>query len=109
MSENSFQKGQTLEIKVANLYEALRFEVKRNVNLKGHQLDLVVSKYFSGVGHLACMVEVKNTEENLGVNEITKFVNVSTHLIREGLVQSAICVSNANFTQDARSAVSTSS
>jgi uncharacterized protein YjbI with pentapeptide repeats len=105
LGESTYQKGQSLESKVANLYLALRFEVKRNVNLGGHQIDLVVSKYFSGVGPVSCMVEVKNYQGNLGINEVTKFINVSKHLIGAGKIQSAVCVTSANFTQDARAAV----
>ena len=106
MNESTYKKGQSLENKVGNLYEALRFDVKRNVNMSGHQIDLIVSKYFAGVGLLSCMVEVKSRKANLGVNEVTKFINVSTQLIQEGNVQSAVCVTNANFTPDARLAAS---
>lgn len=105
MKKSKREIGLSLEEKVANLYEALRFDVKRNINISGHQIDLVVSKYFSGVGSLSCMVEVKSRTKNLGINEIANFITAATQLIQEGKVQNAICVTDASFTQDARSAL----
>ena len=106
MAKSTYTKGRELERKVANLYESLQFEVEDNVNVSGHQIDLVVTKYFNGIGRLRCIVEVKSRRTNVGVNDITSFINASTQLIHSGYAQGAVCVTDANFTQDARSAAS---
>lgn len=102
MDESTYSKGHSFENKVATLYEALGFDVKRNANVSGHQIDIIVSKYFAGIGLLSCMVEVKSRRSNLGINDLTNFINTATHLIHDGSVQNAVCVTNANFSQDAR-------
>ena len=106
MRQSAYDKGLSLESKVSNLYDALRFEVKRNINISGHQIDLIASKYFSGVGLLSCMIEVKSRKKTIGINDVTGFINTRTHLIREGKIQSAIFVTDTNYSQDARAAVS---
>ena len=106
MSESTYDKGSKFENRVANLYETLGFDVKRNINVSGHQVDMIVSKFIAGMGLVTCAVESKSRNSNLGVNEIAEFVNAATQLVQDGDVQSAVCVTDTDYSQDARSSVS---
>src|SRR5215471_3967975 len=102
MTDSTYEKGQSLETEVANVYQTLGFDIERNINLGGSQIDMVVRKFTSGVGQITCMIEVKSSKSNIGINDIVKFLQIADRLIRQGEIQLAICVTDANFTEDAR-------
>lgn len=98
--------GDSLERVVAKYYEALGFRVTPNVNIRGHQIDLLASKYLSGASQFTLMVEAKSrSSAPAGINEVTPFLNTARHLIASADVQGAAFVTDGAFSQDARQAV----
>ena len=100
------QAGDSLERLVAKHYEALGFRVTQNVNVGGHQIDLLAAKYLSGASEFTLMIEVKaRSAAAVGINAVTPFVNTATSLLQTGDIQGAALVTNGSFSQDAMSAV----
>ncbi len=79
----------------------------RDINVGGHQIDLMASKHISGAGLFSIMVEAKTRTANVGINEVTPFINTAGDLLRAGNIQSAIFVTDTKFSQDAQLAIST--
>lgn len=98
--------GDSLEKLVSSYYEALGYRVISNINLEGHQIDLLVSKYVSGASLFTLMVEVKSRKSGaIGVNDVTPFLNTATALIISGQIQGAVLVTDSYFSQDANTKV----
>lgn len=101
--------GDALERKVAQSYEALGFQVARDQLIEGHQIDLVASRYISGLGVLRIAIEAKHREGTLGINEVTPFLNTARHLLASTDISSVILVTNGAVSPKAKLAVGTSS
>lgn len=94
--------GDAFESRVARYYEALGFRVERNASIRGHQIDLLVSKFISGASIISYMVEAKFREGSLvGVNEVTPFVNTARDLIQSGDINGAVMVTNGGYSDRA--------
>jgi|GEM_PF-6773996 len=100
--------GNVLERRVATYYEALGYRVTRNVNIDGHQIDLVAEKLLPGASPITIAVEAKSRASSCGVNDVTSFIVTAKQLILNESITSAVIVTDANITQDARSAVAKS-
>jgi hypothetical protein len=95
--------GNALEDTVRLHYEALGYRVTPNINLFGHQVDLLASKYVSGAGLFTMMIEVKARGESaVGINDVTPFRNTATDLLARGRIQAAVLVTDGSFSQDAQ-------
>lgn len=101
--------GDALERHVAQSYEALGYQVARNLLIEGHQIDLVASRYVPGLGMIRIAIEVKHREGTLGINEVTPFLNTATHLLASTDISSAILVTNADISTKAKLAVGANS
>jgi hypothetical protein len=98
--------GDELERRVATHYEALGFRVRRNVNLGNHQIDIIAEKYVRGGKQMTLMVEVKHrSNQSIGINEVTPFINTAKHLIGDFRISGAVLVTDGEFSQDASGSV----
>ncbi len=96
--------GDKFELQVAQYYEALGYKVIRNVMIEHHQIDLVASKYISGGTLYTIMIEAKFRDRNVGINDVTDFLNTARNLLQCGLVQSAVFVYNKGISDKAHGA-----
>ena len=102
--------GDLLETSVRTHYEALGYSVVSDVNIDGHQIDLLASKYVVGAPLFNLMIEVKSrSSDTLGVNEVTPFLNTAHMLLMNARIQSAVLVTDGRISQDAKAAVRTKS
>lgn len=101
--------GDALERQVAQSYEALGYQVSRNLLIAGHQIDLVASRYVPGLGVLRIAIEAKHRERTVGINEVTPFINTARHLLSTTDISSAILVANTAISSKAKLAVGESS
>lgn len=97
--------GDELEQRVAFYYEAMGYHVARDVLLQGHQVDLLASRYLPGVGDVKIAIEVKSRNSILGVNDVTHPIEKAKHLLESGRVTTAVLVTNATVSRQARLAV----
>jgi NACHT domain/Phage integrase family len=51
------------------------------------------------------MIEAKSRSDTVGINEVTPFTNTADALLRAGIIQSSIFVTNTKFSQDAKSSI----
>jgi Restriction endonuclease/NACHT domain/Pentapeptide repeats (8 copies) len=92
-----------LERLVATNYEALGYKVTPNININGHQIDLVGTKHVAGVGLLNIAIEVKwRSQGSVGIDDVTKFKNVASDLRSSARITTAIMVTNCGYSQDAQ-------
>lgn len=104
-SQNSKSKGDALEQRVALYYEAMGYQVDRDVSLLGHQIDLVAIRHLPGVGAIRIGIEVKSRGKTLGVRDVTGFIRVGQHLLSKGTISAAVLVTDATVTRPARLSV----
>ncbi len=97
-----FTKGSDFEDYVASLYEDLGFEVKRNVNLSGQQIDLLISKNIIGVGRQQMIVECKYRSEGSVSNQAVIDLGAIVRTVADfnGIIK-GILVTNSRFSADA--------
>ena len=95
-----------LERAVIAHYEAAGYRVTPNVDLEGHQLDLLAQKVIDVGVVVSVMVEVKYREKGVvGVTEVGKFLVTARDLIGQGKVTHATMVTNRDYSQKARGKV----
>jgi hypothetical protein len=96
-----------LENRVATHYEALGYKVTRNINLVNHQIDILATKHVPGANLINLMIEVKHrSSKQVGINDVTPFVNTATNLINNMKISGAVMVTDAGrYSQDASGAV----
>jgi hypothetical protein len=105
-SRQQHRPDDLLEREVALHYEALGYQVTRNVNVLNHQIDLVARKYIPGSNMVTLMIEVKHrSAHQVGINDVTHFINTARHLMNEMKITGAVLVADTNFSQDANGAV----
>lgn len=107
-TQNSKAKGDSLEKKVALIYEILGFKVLRDRLISEHQIDLVAIRYVPGIGEIKIAIEVKSRSGNFGINDATKFSNTAALLLRNREITSAIIVTNGVISNKVRSALNDS-
>lgn len=96
----------TLEERVASLYRALEYEVRRDVQLSGSQIDVLAVKMFPGYGRVRIAVEVKDyPKRSVPIDEVRQFVNVAKLLLDAKTCDRAVMVTSGAFTRNSRSAV----
>ncbi|AJD43599.1 restriction endonuclease type II-like protein (plasmid) [Rhizobium gallicum bv. gallicum R602sp] len=94
------EKGQNFEKEVAAIYEALGYKVERNVQVKGHQVDLLVTRSLAGARTITYMIDAKNRSSgSVGINDFASFSTTATRLFLDGAITGAIMVTNADFSQ----------
>ncbi len=89
-----------LEDEVGSIYRSLGYQVSRDVQVGGKQVDVLVEASFGGGITNTILVEVKHTKnQSLPVSEVREFFGDATRLLQYGLITSAILVSNRRLTQ----------
>lgn len=100
--DKDLNEWQELEHLVAVSYESMGYKVTRDINLNGHQIDLIASKYITGYGLITLGIEVKYRKTGkVGIQEISKFRSVAEHLRNSSTITTAVMVTNVDYTQDA--------
>jgi len=94
--------GDALEQRVALYYEALGYQVSRDVFVAGHQIDLLATKHMPGVGDMSIAVEAKHRAGTMGINDLTQPISTSKHLIESGAVAGFVTVTDAKVSRPAR-------
>ncbi len=95
-------KGKQFEDEVARLYELLGFDVTRNVQVGGTQIDLLTKQKIGGAS-LECVVECKDTR--IAAAERDQILAQQNVLLKEFPRYRWIAVSSLGFAADARAAL----
>lgn len=95
------QDWQGFEKEVANLYRALGLSVRRNVNLAGNQIDVLLEEKTSSGKNLRTIVECKFYQKPVGIQQVRELASVFDFIRTSGLAEHAVLVASAGFTKDA--------
>ncbi|MBU7028786.1 MAG: NACHT domain-containing protein [Theionarchaea archaeon] len=94
-------KGKRFENQVAELYRLMRYEVKQNVGILGHQIDILLAYIIPGGIKTKIAVECKYVEKgNITKNSVMNNINALIDLKRNNIVQHLIIVTNNGFAKD---------
>ena len=95
------EKGDAFENKVAELYRLMGYEVKQNVGILGHQIDIILTYTQPGGIVTKTAVECKYKERgNLRKNDFIKNLEAYIDLRRNNIVQSIITITTNGFAKD---------
>lgn len=97
--------GDRFEAEVRGYYEALGYDVKRNISLENHQIDLLATRDVPGAGRFRLMVEAKARKGRLGINDVGSFIAAAQHLLAVGQIHGAIIVTNGTISAAAAGAI----
>jgi hypothetical protein len=104
--QSTVAQGSALEQLVSRHYEALGYQVERNVRLSNHQIDIVARRQVEGASPLCLVIDAKSrSKKNVGVNDVTAFLSVVRDLHSRNLITQGIMVTERAFSQDARGLV----
>jgi hypothetical protein len=97
--------GAEFEDEVAKIYEALGYQVDKDVEIDGQQIDLVVSLDRPGVGKATYMVECKYKSTGKVTNQdVFDSLHVYAAIRRASPITGAVLVTNNGFTRSAKRA-----
>lgn len=98
---STVSKGKEFENQIAELYRLMGYEVKQNVGILGHQIDIILTYTMPGGIKTITAVECKYIEEgNLKKNDVMDNINSLSDLKRNGEVQNLIIVTTNGFAKD---------
>jgi len=98
---STVEKGKEFENRVAELYQLMGYEVKQNVGILGHQIDIVLTYTMPGGIRIRTAVECKYVEKgNLKKNDVQNNLNALVDIRRNDEVQQLIIVTTNGFTKD---------
>ena len=98
---STFSKGKEFEDQVAELYRLMGYEIKQNVGILGHQIDIILTYTMPGGIKTKTAVECKYVEKgNLKKNDVMHNVNALSDLKRNDEVQNLIIVTTNGFAKD---------
>jgi Restriction endonuclease len=97
-------RGLQFEREVAAIFRALGAEVELNIGIAGSQIDILVKERTPSGVIIRSAVETKFYTRPVGVDVVNAFSAVALLLKQRGLIERAILVAKAGFTQAARSA-----
>lgn len=101
LNKDFIENWQNFEIYVANLYRALDLIVKRNVNLAGNQIDILLEEKTVSGKLVRTIVECKFYRKPVGIREVRDFASVFDFLKSSRNADHAVLVSSSGFTKDA--------
>jgi hypothetical protein len=97
-------RGLQFAREVAAIFRALGAEAEHNVGIAGTQIDILVKERTPSDAIIRSAVETKFYTRPVGIDVVNAFSAVALLLKQRGLIERAILVANAGFTQAARSA-----
>jgi Restriction endonuclease/NACHT domain len=98
--------GKAFEVRVADAYRSLGYQVTHNVQLPGKQTDIIAQTRVQGGPLLTLAIECKDEARAVTNTVVLAFVHrVSAHA-NAGEITSGVMVSSNGFTPDARAAAS---
>jgi hypothetical protein len=98
---STYSKGKEFEDQVAELYRLMGYEIKQNVGILGHQIDIILTYTLPGGIKTKTAVECKYIEKgNLRKNIVMDNVNALSDLKRNDEVQNLIIVTTNGFAKD---------
>ena len=93
--------GDEFENQIAELYRLMGYEIKQNVGILGHQIDIILTYTQPGGIATKTAVECKYVEKgNLGKNDVMDSINALADLKRNDEVQNLIIVTTNGFAKD---------
>lgn len=100
----SDRTGKDFEDRVAETYEALDYEVVRNLQVAGRQTDLLVKKDIPGASKVVLAVECKDHARSVGAPAVDAFSSRILAQVSAGEITGGVLVSRRGFTSDAAAA-----
>lgn len=98
---SSVSKGKKFETQVAELYRLMGYNVKQNVGILGHQIDIVLTYTMPGGIETKTAVECKYISKgNLQKNKVMENVYALVDLKRSDKVQQLTIVTTNGFSKD---------
>jgi len=97
--KKAYDRGKTFENEVETIYQLLGFTVKRNIQISGKQIDLIIEKKLGGAW-LEFVVECKSA--TIGANERDQILALQNIVQKQKPLYRWIAVSAKAFTPDAR-------
>ena len=90
---STVSKGKVFENKVAELYRLMGYEVKQNVGILGHQIDIILVYTMPGGIKAKTAVECKYVGAgNLKKNDVMDNINAIADLKRNYKIQNSIII-----------------
>ncbi|HEU5105752.1 MAG TPA: NACHT domain-containing protein [Solirubrobacterales bacterium] len=103
-THKSDRTGKDFEDRVAETYEALDYEVLRNVQVAGRQTDLLVRKDIPGASKVVLAVECKDHSRAIGSPLVDAFSSRILAQSAAGEITGGVLVSRKGFTASAAAA-----
>lgn len=101
-NQNNKSVGDQFEAYVGTLYQSMGYRVTHNINLKGHQIDLLAEKIIPGAGKAKISIECKyQTDGSISNNKVASFIAVSNNLLQSEGITKSVMVTNVKFTDTA--------
>lgn len=98
---STVSKGLKFENQVAEIYRLMGYEVKQNVGVLGHQIDIILTYTMPDGTRAKTAVECKYVEGgNLKKNDVMKNINALEHLKNNHKVQNLIIVTTEGFAKN---------
>jgi uncharacterized protein YwbE len=97
-------KGFQFEKEVAAIFRALGAEVEHNTGIAGSQIDILLKERTPSGTIIRSAVETKSYMHPVGIDVINAFSAITFLLKQRALIERAILVAKAGFTQAARTA-----
>jgi len=85
-------------------YEALGFQVARNVSMHGLSLDLVANKHVSGHGLLTTVIVVHTSSKRVRQADVAAFIASARNLIGASAASGAVMIALEDFSAEAKAA-----
>jgi Holliday junction resolvase/uncharacterized protein YjbI with pentapeptide repeats len=101
---------QQFEHRVGVLYECLGFAVRRDTDVSGKQVDLLIERIVAGVGRIRVAVECKFRKEEkpaVGNQEVFDFISFANKARADQAITYGVMVTNATFSRNAQRAADT--
>jgi Restriction endonuclease/NACHT domain len=94
--------GKSFEIRVANAYRALGYQVTHNVDLRGKQTDLLARLTPPGSPSITLAIECKDHQAAVGNKIVSDFVSTIIRQRSDNAVTSGALISSSGFTAKGR-------
>src|SRR4051812_4543621 len=91
---------------VATLYRLLGYSVEKNINVAGHQADLICEKWIEGIGKTVLYVDCKHTSLTINTSvskdDVDQFIYTFRSRAEKNGWTAGVVLSNRQFSQYAK-------
>lgn len=96
--------GKSFEVRVADLYRALGYQVTPDVGLPGKQTDMMARLEVGGAPPIILAIECKDEARAIGNEKVHAFINRVINHRADSTISGGVMVASRGFTSGARSA-----